>query len=73
MLIICHYILIYNAEYIVRSSIVPIPEEELHSNFMKEQYYEFTKKTERKIDNARQSKYKISESDKIYYFEFGVD
>ena len=48
----CHYILIDNAEYITRPSILPIPRQEFYSDFMDEQFSEVTQKIEGKIGNA---------------------
>ena len=40
----CHYVLKFNGEFIARSTVVPIPEEDLTSHDIKIQMDEYTKK-----------------------------
>lgn len=52
---LCYYILNEDANYIARSSVVPIPAEEMTSDVLKLQMTDFTNRIESKIGNSKEA------------------
>ena len=68
---LCYYILIDNAEFIARSSVIPVPDPDLLSDSMKSITTSFTSSVEDKIGNYRQPTYDEAKPESIYYHAFG--
>lgn len=69
----CSYILLDNAHYIARSSVIGIPPEELYSDEMKERTARFMKSVEEKIGNYKQAVFDEENPNYIYFDAFGDD
>lgn len=69
----CSYILIDNAEFLARSSVIGIPDHDLESLHMKTQTEQFSRNVEERIGNHRQAAYDGNNPGHIYYTAFQDD
>ena len=68
---LCYYILVDNAEFIARSTVIPVPDADLLSDSMKALMASYTSSVEDKIGNYRQPAFDESKPELIYYHAFG--
>ena len=66
----CSYILLNNAEFITRSSVIAVSPEEMTSDIMKQNCENFMTSVEQKIGNQREPLYNEVEPGKIYFDAF---
>ena len=69
----CSYIILDNAEYIARSSVIGIDQPELNSDFMKDETSKFMTSMESIIGNHGEGVFKDASPTAIYYDAFGED
>ena len=69
----CSYIILSNAQYIARSTVIPIPLDELKTDEMRERTSIFMNCLNEKIGNSMQASFNIQNSQEIYYTNFGDD
>ena len=69
----CSYIILDGGTFIARSSVIGIPEHELHEDELKSQMEEFTKSLESKIGNHKEALFQITVPENLYYDAFGDD
>ena len=69
----CSYILLDNAEYIARSSVIGIPDHDLESADMNSQISRFMESVEERIGNQKQALYDGNNPGHIYYAAFQDD
>ena len=69
----CSYILLDNAKHIARSSVIGIEQEELKSEFMKDETSKFMISVESIIGNSREGIFDNTIPSSIYYNAFGDD
>ena len=67
----CSYIILDNANFLARSSIIPLLEEELMSDDIKQQLTNFMDSLESKIGNQKQPTFNVVSPSSIYYEAFG--
>ena len=63
----CSYLLTENGEFIARSSVIPVPTSDLHSDDVKNNMNKFMDNVETKIGNHKVPVYNPEKPDKIYY------
>ena len=66
----CFYLLLDNAEFIARSTVIPVPEADLESNVLKEQMTKFMRNVNERIGNAQQPSFDAMKPNDIYYNAF---
>ena len=66
----CSYLLLPNGHIITRSSVIPIADEDLVNDSMKDQCTNFMKQVNEKIGNAKQPIYDDKEPNRIYFDAF---
>ena len=69
----CSYILVDNGEYMARSSVISINDDDLLSDHMKGETKRFMQSIEERIGNHRQPIYKAMQPDSIYFDTFDDD
>ena len=69
----CSYVLLSNGEFIARSSVIGIPEDELNSDFMKQNMERFMKSVEDRIGNHKTGIFDPQAPIQVYYDNFGDD
>ena len=67
---LCYYVILDNAEFIARPSVIPIPEPDLLSDEMKALTTAFTRSLEDKIGNYRQPLHDVTKPESIYFHAF---
>ena len=67
---LCYYVLIDNAEFIARSSVIPVPDADLLSDEMKTMTTKFTSSVEDKIGNYRQPTFDVTKPESVYFSAF---
>jgi len=69
---LCYYVLIDGAEFIARSTVIPIPDKDLHSDTTKSLMQQFTTSVEDKIGHFKHAKdFNSSNPTDVYYSTFG--
>ena len=69
----CSYLLLANGQVITRSSVIPIQDEELENDHMREQCSRFMKQVNEKIGNRKQPIYDNDKPEDIYFTAFNED
>ena len=69
----CSYLLLDSADHVARSSVIPVPDEDLQSPSVQQQMKEFMISVEDKIGNHRQPSFDFEQPDAIYHRIFDDD
>ena len=69
----CSYILKPNGQFLARSTVVPIPDNNLHTDELKTKTKVFMNCLNELIGNAREPLFNLQDAQEIYYTNFGDD